>query len=189
MIKEASEIELYLDGFTNIDDLIKLFLFERDVSKTSGFSSAFEFDLDTDKKYLKMECDCSDYIDSVYPFALATGCGSSYAFWVVDGNKNLNTVPIIALGSEGGIRVVANNILELMHILTFDEEPMIDWENLCYYKDEDEDDSSEKSKEYSKWIKEEYNLEPLLNCNHIVENAVNKHQKNLDVFMKRFFDF
>jgi hypothetical protein len=42
---------------------------------------------------------------------------------------------VVLFGSEGGYHVVAENIQQLLHLLTYDVEPMTSWESVFYYKD------------------------------------------------------
>jgi hypothetical protein len=64
------------------------------------------------------------FSDSFVGFATADGSGSFYAFWIVD--EDLEKCPIVAFGNEGEAHVVAENMLQLIRLLTCDTEISID---------------------------------------------------------------
>jgi len=60
-----------------------------------------------------------EYSQSVKVFASADGTGAHYAFWFTDGNTDKNKAPIICYGSEGEITLVAENIKDLIKMLSY----------------------------------------------------------------------
>ncbi len=65
-----------------------------------------------------------EYSQSVQVFASADGTGARYAFWFTDGNTDKNKAPIICYGSEGQIDLVAENIKDLIKMLSYGCEVM-----------------------------------------------------------------
>ena len=117
-----------------------------------------------DKEKLK------EYSQSVKIFASADGTGARYAFWFTDGNTDKNKAPIIYYGSEGEITLIAENIKDLIKMLSFGAECM----DGCFghyidYEDEDDDfDFYEDFKEsffnhvaFRAWMKKTLNIEPV----------------------------
>ncbi|MET7465682.1 hypothetical protein [Nonomuraea sp. NPDC005501] len=47
-------------------------------------------------------------------FAQANSSGSMYAIWRKDDRADLATPPVVALGDEGGIHLVARDVRELI---------------------------------------------------------------------------
>ena len=60
-----------------------------------------------------------EYSQSVKIFASADGTGARYAFWFTDGNTDKNKAPIIYYGSEGEIVLIAENIKDLIKMLSY----------------------------------------------------------------------
>lgn len=123
---------------------------------------------------------------SFIEFANASYTGSTYACWLIA--DTLELCPIVAFGDEGGIRVVAENLSQLLHLLTYDAEPMIDWESATYYRDEDESDRphSDRRDEFTHWVKEQLQLNPVTTYEEavaIVSTAETKYQQRLNEFL------
>jgi hypothetical protein len=66
-----------------------------------------------------------EYFERLLVFANADGTGAKYAFWVNEIGISLEEVPIIVIGSEGHIQVIAKNIKELIKLLSFGPENSI----------------------------------------------------------------
>jgi hypothetical protein len=62
------------------------------------------------------------FADRLIIFATANGTGSMYALWRVDDRGSLATLPVVVLGDEGGMFLVARNLLELFQLLALDVE-------------------------------------------------------------------
>jgi hypothetical protein len=178
----------YFNGLTVPKRLLALLKFDHEVAKNNYFSDGFEFSLDKDKIGLKTYSDKEIFLNSIYEFANADGTGSSYGFWLKDGNTDLEHVPIVAFGSEGGYHVVASNLDEFLQILTFDSEPMIDWDELNYYKDPDDFEHTAKSSEYIDWLKNEYSLSVIENADEIVEKAQKLHKEDFNAWVSKFYE-
>ena len=120
------------------DLLMKLAEFETDCS-SGYFSESFEFSFDPDKYGLKTYSENEVFLNSFVEFAQADAGGSTYAVWIQEGVTDLNSAPIVVFGSEGGVHVIAKDMSELLEILAYDAEPMVDWDEVFYYRDEDEE--------------------------------------------------
>jgi hypothetical protein len=166
-------------------ELKMLFHFENEHGAES-FSECFYLHT-FDKSGLKSWCEKQEFLDSFIEFATANGSGSSYAYWLVE--KDIENCPIVVFGDEGGIHVVANSTKDLIHLLTYDTEIMVDHGGVTFYKDEDEYEKSENKKEFVKWVKKNFGLEVLKN-NKEIETIINKSQEKykskLDTFLKSF---
>ncbi|WP_324793805.1 hypothetical protein SJX93_12210 [Streptomyces cyaneofuscatus] len=55
--------------------------------------------------------------DRIRPFAQANGSGSTYAIWLRDDRADLATLPVLFLGDEGGVHVVARDLPELLRVV------------------------------------------------------------------------
>lgn len=182
------ELVSYFQGLIVPKRLLALLKFDNEVAQKNYFSDGFEFSIDKDKIGLKTYSDNETFLNSIYEFANADGTGSSYGFWLQDGNSNLDQAPIVAFGSEGGYHVVASNLGELLQILTFDSEPMIDWDEIYYYKDPDDFEPSDKSKEYREWLENECSLSPIENADEIVEEAQRIHKDPFNAWVGKFYE-
>ena len=98
-----------------------------------------------------------EYFERLIIFANADGTGAKYAFWVNNIEKSLEESPIIVIGSEGHIQVVAKNIKELLQLLSFGPEGM----DGSFYKDLDDFEEPENASEFREWMKSELNIQPI----------------------------
>jgi hypothetical protein len=178
----------YFQGLTVPASLLALVQFDVEIAQRHFYSDGFEFSLDTEKTGLKTYSSDEVFLNSIYEFANADGTGSSYAFWLKDGNNDLSDVPVVVFGSEGGFHVVARNFNELLQILTFDSEPMIDWDRVYYYKDSDDFEPSSMSKEYRQWLKTECLLDPIDDADEIVKQAQKEYNDAFKNWVARFYE-
>jgi hypothetical protein len=166
-------------------DLKILFDFENEFGSES-FSECFCLNI-IDKTGLKSWCKKQEFLDAFIEFATANGSGSSYAYWLVE--KDIEKCPIVVFGDEGGIHVVADSTKNLIHLLTYDVEIMINHEKITFYKDEDEYEKSENKKEFVKWAKEKFDLKAIKSneeTEKIISGAKNKFQGKLNSFLEKF---
>jgi hypothetical protein len=169
-------------------ELAELLKFQNRSDHSEEFSAGFYLGADyTDKSGLASYSSDENFTNAIIEFARADGSGSTYALWIIDGNKNLNEAPIVAFGSEGGIHIVAEDIKGLLEILTFDTEPTIGWEEVYYYKDEDEYDPSEYNEEYKKWVFEKFNITSTDDADQIVENAQMIYEERFQNWLKKYY--
>jgi len=167
--------------------LVELLNFVNTVSKDNWFSEGFEFSIDEEKYGLKTYSKESEFLYSLIEFAKADGTGSTYAIWIKNNDESLENMPIVTFGSEGGYHIVSENIKRLLEILSYDVEPMIDWDAVDYYKDEDDYEASENIEAYRKWLAENYQIEATNNADKIVEIAQEKHQKEFEFWMEKYY--
>jgi hypothetical protein len=186
MITQDDLIE-YFQGFNIPANLLALLNFDIEIAQGDFYSDGFEFSLDSDKTGLKTYSTAEEFLNSIYEFACADGSGSSYAFWLKDGNNDLGNAPVVVFGSEGGFHIVARNFNELLQILTFDSEPMIDWDSVSYYKDPDDFEPSSMSKKYRKWLKKECLLGHIDDANEIVMHAQKEYNDEFKNWVARFY--
>lgn len=170
------------DGY-EIPAIVKA-LFDFDKLEQEYYSSGFELYDYISKQGLKVFSKDEIFLSSFIEFAQANGSGSTYAFWLPDGNTDLEKAPIAIFGDEGGVFIVAENIRQLLQILTYDTEPSVSWEEVYYYKSEDE--SSARSQEFKEWVLKMYDIEPIDNADDLVQQAQEKYQEELKNWMQNF---
>lgn len=187
MVSE-SELLSYFSDLEIPSNLIKLLNFEHTNAYDDNFSESFELDIDEAKEGLKTYSTDPRFLESLYEFARADASGSYYAFWLNDNNRDLSVAPIVIFGSEGGFHVVASYFNEFLQLLTFDNEPMVDWDNIYYYKDPETYQPSLKHQEYCDWLINELSITPIADANTIVDSAKQKYQQHFNVWIRQFYD-
>src|SRR5690606_18943343 len=166
-------------------ELEKLIYFQSYISDFESYSEGFGLLID-DKSGLKTWSEEITFLERLLPFAQANGSGSFYAFWN-DGTSNpLNKMPIVVFGDEGGVHIAAENILQLLHLLTFDTEISVSFEDVYFYKDEDYYEESEDLQTYLKWLKENFDLEQIKETSGIIKSAQEKHKENFDKWFGQY---
>ena len=183
-----NELVEYFQGLTLPSNFLPLVSFDQEVAPDTYFSQGFEFLIDEEKFGLKTYSENTEFLNAIYEFASADGSGSSYGFWLKDGNLNLEFAPIVVFGSEGGFHIVARNFNELLQILTFDCEPMIDWDDVNYYRDPEDFEPSEKRAKYCDWLKDKCGFEVTENANTIVEVAQQEYQQLFKAWVSKFYE-
>lgn len=185
-MKIKEEIERTLKGFLLPVSFMELMSF--DSVEDEFYSEGFELAVDSEKLGLKTYSCEKEFLNSICEFAIADGSGSTYGFWLNNKHNDLRLSPIIVFGSEGGCHVVAQSFDELLEILAFDSEPMIDWDGVCYVADSD-NRRSPKNQKYKEWLKATLDLrdkEPR-EPNEIVEQAQSKYEVEFRIWLARFF--
>ncbi|HGF4942351.1 TPA: hypothetical protein ACF4E7_004689 [Vibrio parahaemolyticus] len=183
-----NELIEHFEGLTLPENLLPLISFDDEVASDAYFSEGFEFSIDQEKLGLKTYSESKDFLNSIYEFASADASGSSYGFWLKDGNRNLENAPIVAFGSEGGYHVVARNFNELLQILTFDCEPMIEWDSVCYYRDPDDYEPSEHRGEYCAWLKVR-GIDQTEDADEIVKEAQQEYQESFSNWFSKYYEY
>ncbi|GAA3586408.1 hypothetical protein GCM10022419_080710 [Nonomuraea rosea] len=64
-----------------------------------------------------------EFLSRFIPFARATRSGSNYALWRCDDRTELAALPVVLVGDEGDLCVVARSLPELFQLLAIDSEP------------------------------------------------------------------
>lgn len=161
-----------------------LFEFESQFSLEQSFSEGFYLE-DVDKSGLRTWSENEEFLDNIIEFASANYTGSSYAFWKI--NDDLNVCPIVVFGDEGGCHIVAENILGLMQLLTYDTEVSVDYDQVYFYKNEDDYQESENLSAYINWLKQNFNLDLTENPELIIEKAQEKYKEQFDKWTRQYF--
>ncbi|MFF8713158.1 hypothetical protein ACF07T_17265 [Streptomyces sp. NPDC015184] len=110
--------------------------------------------------------------DRLRTFALATGSGSVYAIWLLDERPDLAALPVVFLGDEGGINLVARDLREFFRVLASGWTPMGSWERVEYAdeREEDEDhDPCPDNERFRAWLRHRFGLEAVEDPNDVVE--------------------
>jgi hypothetical protein len=162
-------------------ELLELHSFDQ-MSKDE-YSSGFEL-LDLSEKWmLRSYSEDSVFLTSLVEFAQANYSGSHYAFWIAN-DRNLSTAPIVIFGDEGGYHVVAENIRHFLSILSYDVEPIVTWDKVSYYKDEQQ--KSQGIKNFHEWLIKTVKINPIENVSPIIENGQRIHGQEFKNWMKQF---
>lgn len=98
-----------------------------------------------------------EFLSRFIPFAQANGSGSDYALWRCDDRTDLATVPVVLVGDEGDLYVIARNLMELFQLLAIDSEPLADFGFLAAG---DVAQHSEGHHEFVTWLHQTFGLEP-----------------------------
>lgn len=114
-------------------------------------------------------------------FAQATAGGSIYALWTADDGAQ----PVVVFGDEGGIQLVATGVQDFLRILTFDEEPSVDWERVYFYKDEDDHEPSPAHEEFVAWLGLN-GLEPVDEADPLVSAAQDRYEVEFRAWVEQF---
>lgn len=181
------ELINHFQGLKIPSKLLALLIFDNEIAQDEYFSEGFEFSLDEDKMGLKTYSNDETFLNSIIEFANADATGSTYGFWLKDNESNLEKAPIVVFGSEGGFHVVAKNLDELLQLLTFDCEPMIDWDSVYYYKDPNDFEPSNKIEEYTNWLQKEFSLETLSDTEQIIEDAQQLYKDEFYNWVGKFY--
>jgi len=181
--------ESFADGFYLNDDI-----------EDDFFETWLDSDQVDDEK-------CKEYSESMLVFANADGTGGAYAMWVQEGNTDLEEAPIIFYSSEGEIEIVAQNLKELIKILSWGAEAIY----FSHYLDnDDEDEDYDYYKEFlgyrpnflkfREWMQETLNIKPVNiddlvageeeyseEVDTLVEEAQKKYKKEFDKWQYQFY--
>ena len=169
-------------------ELEKLIYFQNNISSFENYSAGFGVFIDN-KSGLKSWSKDENFLDRLLPFAQANGTGSFYAIWNDGSEKPLNQMPVIVFGDEGGVHVVAENILQLLHLLSYDTEIWVDFDETYFYKDEEDYEESEDLSEYLRWLKGDYSLNPIEEPNALINVAQDKYKESFDKWFVQYFDY
>lgn len=170
------------------------------------------FSLSTNSYAVSSYSENEEFLKRLMTFASANGSGSAYALWDNGTGKALNEMPVIVFGDEGGVHVVAKNILELMHLLTFDSEVWVDHAGASFGGgflepdsdgEEAEDDESEAdendedddelepsfyTEHYKDWLRNSFGLDRVTNPDRIVKAAQEEYKASFDAWFKQYYN-
>jgi hypothetical protein len=188
MIPTFADFEKNFEGRAVPQVLSRLFAFQQE---HNDFSECFWLHY-ISKAGLKTYSEDPVFLGGIIEFAQATGSGSTYGLWLHEGAAtDLNRTPVVALGDEGGMHIVALDIPGLMQLLTFDCEPMIDWEAVYYYKDDEAGDSSTDIDSYRTWLSREFGISPVKNsaeADLLVARAQEQYGERFKAWLGKFYD-
>ncbi|HEY0251767.1 MAG TPA: hypothetical protein VGC41_09580 [Kofleriaceae bacterium] len=162
--------------------LAKLVAFQNDVGAET-FAQGFMLDVD-DKGLVKIWSRAKPFLSALFPIAAATGTGTWYFAWNPGKAKSIDAMPIVVFGDEGGEHVVAQNLNELLQLVAVDAEPMVDHDEVSYFKNKDEG-SSDDIDAYRKWLKTELGL-GVGNPKAIMKKAQAQYQAAFQAWVKSF---
>jgi hypothetical protein len=143
-------------------ELENLIIFQDTLVDSSYFSDGFEIIMSGKEGLQYGWSEEENFLHKLIPFASANSSGSIYSLWINDNEKSLSQIPVVVFGDEGGVHIVAENILQLLHLLTYDVEIDVDEDGVEYFKHNEKYKESKNRKEYLKWVKDTYSLVPVV---------------------------
>lgn len=167
-------------------ELEKLIYFQNTISSFENYSQGFGILIDN-KSGLTSWSDDENFLNSMLPFAQANGSGSFYAIWNIGRDQPLHKMPVVVFGDEGGVHIVTENIVQLLHLLTFDTEISVDFDEAYFYKDEDDYEESEDLNEYLTWMKGDYGLNRIEEPDLLIKNAQAQYKESFDQWFGQYF--
>lgn len=184
---EKRELSKSFGSYEIPETLVALLDFVNNVSRKRWFSESFQFMVDIEKIGLKTYSSEEAFLNRLVEFAYADATGSTYAFWLQKKDDSLENAPIVVFGSEGGYHLVAINTRRFLQLLSYDVEPMIDWEEVSYFKDDEDYEPSEYHETYKKWLQETFMLEIPMDVDFIVEEAQSYYQEAFNDWMAKYY--
>ncbi|HCA07716.1 hypothetical protein [Chryseobacterium sp.] len=169
-------------------ELEKLIYFQNHISSGENYSQGFGVLID-DKSGLKSWSEDEHFLARLFPFAQANGSGSFYAIWNDGTDKVLNQMPVVVFGDEGGVHIVAENILQLLYLLTYDTEITIDFDSAYFYRDEEDYEESEDLSEYLKWMAGDYGLAQIEEPDELIKAAQGKNKEHFEQWFGQYFEY
>ncbi|KMQ64597.1 hypothetical protein ACM46_10095 [Chryseobacterium angstadtii] len=169
-------------------ELEKLIYFQNNISSYENYSQGFGVTID-DKLGLKSWSEDKNFLARLFPIAQANGSGSFYTIWNDGTDKALNQMPIVVFGDEDGVHIVAENILQLLHLLTYDTEISIEFDTVYFYRDEDDYEESEDLHEYLKWMAGDYHLSQIEEPDELIKTAQDKYKEPFEQWFGQYFGY
>jgi hypothetical protein len=167
-----------------------LIAFERDIyNEFPGeyFASSFELRINNTKSALReYSNNHPEFTQSLFEFADSDGTGSTYAIWLYREGVELADCPVVWLGSEGGLDVVASSFSDFLRLLSFDEAAAGVGESIEPNFRDDSFSISPHAKAYRDWIKKMFSLEPVKTDSEIALPAKKKYGH---LFEKWFYSY
>lgn len=174
-------------GLTELPpELENLIHFQTDQSDKIEYSEGFRVCIDNKDGLKSGWSKNNDFLNKLLPFAQANASGSFYAFWINDNSKPLNQLPVVVFGDEGGEHIIAENILQLLHLITFDTEISIDEDRATFKKRRKK--PSENLGKYLEWVKENYNLDRIEKPETIIKNAQEKYKNSFEEWCSQYLE-
>lgn len=133
-IPETNSLEVIFSGYEIPKELIQVFNFDQSECLNSSFSEGFEFARTNDKLLISSWSNNEQFMEKLIPFGQASAGGSEYVLWLTE--NSLSNCPVLIFGDEGGVHCIADNIKELLRILSFDSEPIVGHKGVRFVKNE-----------------------------------------------------
>lgn len=129
-----------------------------------------------------------EFLKRFTSFASANGSGSFYSIWDNGSGRPLNEMPIVVFGDEGGVHVVATDVLQLIQLLTCDSAIGVDHASACFYYNDEEDEASPYAQEYKDWVKSMFNLDPINDSggDAMIKDAQDKFKESFDTWFNQY---
>lgn len=172
-------------GFTLPRALVELVEFQA-VFGEENYSECFAIGADS-KSFLKIWSKNREFLECLMPIGAANGTGSSYCFWNdKPGRKSqkLEDMPVVVFGDEGGVHVVAQNVSELLEILSYDVEASVSHDGVDYTRFDYEPRPA--IKQYRVWLKDVCGIDKPRKPDAIVRAAQAKYKKPFDAWMAKY---
>ena len=166
-------------------ELDRLIDFQEERSGYECYSEGCGVGVD-DKQGLSAWSDDEAFLARLFPVAQANGTGSTYVVWDDGSGRPLGQMPVVVFGDEGGVHVVAGNLLQLLRLLTYDAEISVDHDDAYFFKDEDDHDESEDQGSYREWLMEEFSVKPVKKPGTIIRKAQSAYQSSFDRWMAQY---
>ncbi|RPE12822.1 hypothetical protein EGT74_04565 [Chitinophaga lutea] len=149
--------EKNFQGRETPQELVSLYAFQQSHANYSQYFLLRGYD----SSILKTWSQSDAFISAVIPFARATSFGACYALWDERLGKETKDMPVIVLDRENGIDVVAENVLQLLRLLTYDIEPVLDGECFKLSNDKDSYSLSNNIDAYRSWLTDNFKIAPV----------------------------
>lgn len=159
-VKEHRSFEAFERNFEGKEipqELILLYAFQENHANYSQYFLLRRYD----SSILKTWNQSDTFISAVMPFARATSFGAIYALWDEGIGKETKDMPVIVLDEENGIDVVAENVLQLLRLLTYDIEPVLDGKCIKLSNDRDSYALSNHIDAYVAWLSDNFKIAPV----------------------------
>ena len=169
------------------EDLMKLIDFQINTSQPEYYSQGFSLFCDNYSNALETWSEEKEFLSRLYPFATANGTGSFYCIWDDRSGRSLNEMPIVVFGDEGGVGIVAENLRQLFHLLSYDIEVSVDWESIYFYKDDDDYEANDDLELYLGWLKDNFGFDQISEPDEIIKTAQEKYQAAFADWLKRYY--
>ena len=112
--------------------------------------------------------------------------GSTFAFWDDSTKKDIKEMPIIVIADKDGIHIVAENIKQLLQLLSCDIAISVNRDKAYFNKDIANHTKSLHHGIFIQWLKENYQIEPNYNPNEIIATAQNKYKTDFNNWLQNF---
>ncbi len=181
----ASDLEALFAPHRVPKALSDLARFEEKIG-TIWYADGFEISPGTGRSGISTWSPDHGFLDALFPFAMANGSGSIYALWNAGSSADVDEWPVIVFGDEGGVWVVARNLTDLLALLTFDAEPMIDHDGVEFYRDDKTHAFSEGHEDFIQWLRETFGIAPIDNADAQIQAAQTLLQAQFDRWKAKF---